>query len=110
MNVVYHKEAQKNEADYATLQAATKHLTNLLEGAMDPVDIEWDRVKDDRGRPVYVLKLQDFSGSVERRFGAEELTSFPQLLFHVRGLFQELLKIRTHKLMEPIRRNGSREG
>ena len=64
---------------------------------------EWDQVEDERGRSLYSLKLSDFSGEVKATFAPDELRKGTHMRYQLARLWSELLRIRSHKLMEALR-------
>ena len=103
MNVDYTDRAKQAGEHLQLLHQATGELKEILGSAQDSVCAQWDQVEDERGRSLYSLKLSDFSGEAETRFAPEDLRGGPHRTFRLARLCNELLRIRTHKLMEALR-------
>lgn len=108
MNVDYSDRAKQAEEHFELLQQATGELKEILGDAQDSVRARWDRIEDERGRPLYSLKLADFSGEVEATFTPDDLQRddlrrAAHLRFRLANLCGKLMRIRSHKLMEALR-------
>jgi len=111
MNVIFHDKAKQGEREFGLLEEATEKLRDVLKGAKFPVEAEWDRVDDARGRALYTLKLRDDLGEVERQFGPDEFKDTNQLNFRVYQTLSNLLRERTFKLIEERdKSNGEEDG
>ncbi len=67
---------------------------------------EWDRVEDDRGRPLLTLRLRDYTGEVTGHFTPRELEDYDHWRFRLYRIWGDLLQIRSHKELEELQ--GSR--
>lgn len=107
MNVAYSDPAKQAGEHFELLRQATARLKETLGSAQDSVHARWDRVEDEQGRLLYSLKIADFSGEVEATFTPNDLrTDDPlreaDMRFRLARLCGELLRIRSHKLMEGL--------
>ncbi|MGH7170548.1 MAG: hypothetical protein ACRELG_09755 [Gemmataceae bacterium] len=108
MNVEYSDRTKQTEEHFELLLQATARLKETLSAAQDSVRARWDRIEDERGCPLYSLKLSDFSGEVEAAFTPDDLRKGDSLReadmrFRLARLCGELMRIRSHKLMEALR-------
>ena len=107
MNVVYSDRVKQAEEPFELLRQSTGSLKEILGSAQDSVRAQWDRVEDERGCSLYSLKLSDFSGEVEAVFTPDDLRRDDPLReadmrFRLARLCGELMRIRSHKLMEAL--------
>jgi hypothetical protein len=103
MNVVYSDPVKQAGQDFELIRQATAKLKEILGSAQDSVRAQWDRGENEQGWPFYSLKLSDFSGEVEAMFPPDDLRRESHLRFRLARLWNELLRIRRHKLMEALR-------
>jgi hypothetical protein len=101
------------QASYRPRLRETPSLFHLAEKAMsqleeaigqtaEPVTAEWDRGENFALRPVVLLRLSDFSGSVMAVFEPQELEEPNKLRSRLRFLWGDLLQIRSGKLLERL--------
>ena len=112
MNVKYTDETKQPGEALGLLQQATQRLAEVLGSSAEVVNAEWDRGQDERGRPLYTLRLSDFTGAVSARFDPDELRS-PNLRGRFLGLWGDLLQIRSDhqvKKLQQLVREGSDGG
>lgn len=89
------------------IEAATDLLEEVLGPSRGLVSAEWDRGEDGQGRPVVILRLSDFTGSVSTSFAFEELSRPQHMRLRLYRLWGDLLQIRNTKQLESIL--GARE-
>ncbi len=108
MQVTYSEKARESREGYALLQRATERLEEIVRRSLDPVTAEWDRTQDD-GEPLYTLRLADWSGSATVDFRPKDLGDSGRLDNRLYRVWDELLEIRSHKLLERLRGSGESE-
>jgi hypothetical protein len=92
-------------------QEATKTLDEILGGDAPLISAEWDRGKGPRGSDLLVLTLSDGTDSAMRIFEPQELQSPSQRNIGLRLLWDDLLGIRSRKLLQELLSSGeAREG
>jgi hypothetical protein len=70
--------------------------------SIDPVSARWNLEEDEKGRPLPRLALSNWAGSVEGYFLPEEMRDAFQVQGRMRELWDDLLKLATHKLLEEL--------
>jgi len=110
MNVRYSDQIKQPGNGFALLQQATKCLEEVATRSAALATAEWDRTHDEHGRPVYVLKLSDFSGTVTDRFSSHELEQPRRLRWRLRSLWGDLLQVRSHKQLQALTEGSSTSG
>jgi hypothetical protein len=98
-DVVYTDRAKEDPKDYAALQAITEILETVAERSSDTVTAEWDRTTDAHGRPVFVLRLSDWSGVASAIFTPKDLEPTNLLWARLYRLWGNLLQNRSHLLI-----------
>jgi hypothetical protein len=91
-------------------EAATSRLEEVIGQTAEPVTAEWDRAENFALRPVVVLRLSDFSGSVMAIFEPQELEQPNELRSRLRFLWWDLLQIRSGKLLESLLGSEGKQG
>jgi hypothetical protein len=94
MKATYSEKARQWGEGLALLQQATARLEEILGPSADLVSAEWDRIEDERGRPLYTLAIRDFTGRVEARFAPEELAHPVHVRARLYRLWGDLLQLR----------------
>ena len=84
------------------VEVATPILADILCGPPDPTAAEWDRVVDDHGRDLLVLRLTDFAGAATGVFGPDELNDRLRFSMALRGVMSRLLGTRLKVLADRI--------
>lgn len=102
MKVTYTEKARQKAEQFGLLQQATTRLEDALGGSSDLVTAQWDRTEDEKGQPLYVLRLKDFTDEVTGRFSLDELQSPAQTSFRVYRLWGDLLHIQNQKLLDGL--------
>jgi hypothetical protein len=95
----YREGIQQVANHFGLVQKATALLEEVLSQSTEVVTAEWDQGTDALGRPVIILRLSDFAGSVTGTFEPSELDSFKHARSRLRDLYDDLLQIRTGKLL-----------
>ena len=97
---IEYSEAAKPWGESPEGRMVAEKLQEVLKRATDPVEIRWDRVEDDDGRPVYELTLSDAKASVSDQFSPEDLKS-PTRQWHwqyrLYSLWGDLLQVWNHQ-------------
>jgi hypothetical protein len=101
--VVYTDRARQNPKDYAALQAVTNMLEEVTRQSGDVVTAEWDKAGDPHGGPAYVLRLSDWSGSATKIFAPHDLQPTNTLWSQPYAVWGDLLRERSHRLIEEMR-------
>src|SRR5438309_1056857 len=109
MNVTYSDKA-KQAPHLALLQQATDLLAEIAGRSAPLVTVAWDQTEDARQRPVYTLRISDWTGEVSAPFTPAELRSTRQLRSRLNWLFGDLLQVRSHKLLQELTEGGSQRG
>jgi hypothetical protein len=102
MNVVYSDRAKQPEECFELLIQTTARLKAILGFAQDSIRAHWDRGEDDRGHPLYSLKISDFAGEAEGTFAPDELGRGPHMRVRLASLWDDLLRVRERKQMEAL--------
>lgn len=86
------------------LQQATECLDKILRSSAfaDQVQAEWDRSEDQKGRPLYTLRLSAWGDSVTASFTPRELRDRRELRWGLRELWIDLLQVNSRKLLENL--------
>lgn len=83
--------------------------TDLLEEIIGPsaelVDAEWDRTVDDKGQPLLILRLSDWTGSASTVVALWEFDQPSYLRLRLNRLYGDLLQVRSHKMLEELRKD-----
>lgn len=87
----------------AAIQRATPILESVVEASADLVRAEWGLGRDERGRPLILLRLSDFTGSVVGHFAPDELSMPGHLRIRLYRLWGDLLQERSHKQLERVK-------
>lgn len=85
------------------IQRATPILESVVEASADLVRAEWSLGRDERGRPLILLRLSDFTGSVVGHFAPDELGMPGDLRIRLYRLWGDLLQERSHKQLERVK-------
>ena len=101
MKVTYSDQAKAAEA-YPLLKKSTKDLTDVLGPSADLVAAEWDLRQDDKGRPLYSLRISDWTGSASSSFTLDELKHSSQMHVRLYRLLGQLLQARSEKLLQEL--------
>ncbi len=84
------------------VEMATKVLDEVLGTSRGLVSVDWDLGEDGQGRPVLILKLSDFTGTVTASFSPDELAKPQHMKTRLFRLWGDLLQIRNTKQLESI--------
>jgi hypothetical protein len=86
------------------VQQATAYLEEILHSSAfaDEVRADWDRGQDHKGRTLYTLRLSAWGENVSASFTPRELRDRRELRWNLRGLWGDLLQVRSHKLLENL--------
>ncbi len=110
MKEVAYRSGIREAAGLRTLaEQATKSLEEMLGRESPTVSAEWDRAEDARGQDVVTLRLSDWTGSATAAFEPKELESPTRLERRLRRVWGELLRIRSHKLLDDLLSSGNGE-
>jgi hypothetical protein len=74
--------------------SANEILEEVLGQAADLVTADWSEGQDEMSRPIVILTLRDFTGSVFTRFAPDELTNPDHMRRRLHRLWGDLLQIR----------------
>lgn len=91
MKTTYSEAVQKQADDFCLIQQATEQLEEILKDAAESSSVDWALEKDDQGRPVYVLTLEDPTGAMSRRIYPDELQSPHLRRIHTYRIWGDLL-------------------
>src|SRR5437879_1927791 len=87
----------------STLDHGVDYATGFLDRMIgDPsrlVTVRWEKVFDDKTRPILRIKLQDGAAEAEAYFTADELMDDRVLRDKFFDTYDDLLQIRSHKLL-----------
>jgi hypothetical protein len=110
MEVIYSDRARQDRKGYALMQKATKLLEESVRASPDrtPIVAEWDRLEEERG-VLYTLRLSDFAGEATMTFSPEELEGGTQTELRLYKVLGDLLRIRSHRLLEKVLQNSGPE-
>src|SRR5437867_3629703 len=81
----------------AAIDQANKILEMEMGNSAELVKVHWSLLPDDRQRKLLGLRISDWTGSVEARFGLDEFANRRQLQGRLRWLWGDLLQIRSHE-------------
>src|SRR5205809_88795 len=108
MNVTYSEKARQSHDGLVLLEQAIPRLEEAIGPAAARVKAEWDRTEDEKGRPLYPLRISDGRDSAIRSFAPEELRSPTRLQFLLTRLWGDLLQARNHRELDDLQgTNGS---
>jgi hypothetical protein len=105
MEIRYTDRAREWEPGYSLLQQATAQLEEVIGAPAARVRAEWDRIEDERARPLYTLRISDWTGSAQTRFAPEELTFPAHTRTRLHRLWGDLLQVRSdaqHRKVEEL--------
>jgi len=100
--VIYRPRLREVEPLLRLAEKATNPLEEVIGDTAEPVTAEWDRGENSALRPVVVLRLSDFSGSVMAVFEPKELEEPTWLPRRLSFLWGDLLRIRSRKLLDSL--------
>ena len=73
MDVTYTDRAKQRGKDFPLLQEASRQLEKMVERSSGRVRAEWDRSEDEKGRPVYTLRISDGTHAAHAEFPPDYL-------------------------------------
>ncbi len=110
MKVTYTSKAKREGEGYVLLQHATTRLEELLGPSAEGVEALWDMTEDKRKRPLYTLRISDWTGEASAAFAPDELQSPAQIRYRLHRLWGDLLqgrKIGEGRSLNELRIRGS---
>ena len=105
MKVTYSERSKHAVDRLALLQQATKQLDEVVGRHSSSVHAEWDRTEDDKGRPLYFLRIVDGTDSAEASFAPDELKPSYYLQIRLHRLWGELLQVRNERQLQALTKN-----
>jgi hypothetical protein len=81
---------------------ATGIVEEELGNSAEQVEVSWRLTHDQRGRPIVVLRLSDWTGSVDGNFSPDELKDTELLGRRVVRLWGDLLQVRSREQMKAL--------
>jgi hypothetical protein len=109
MNVTYSDKAKQSGEGFSLLQQATSRLEEILGRSAGLVEAAWDRTEDDKGHPLYTLRISAWTDSAAASFTPEELVAPRDVRLRLRFLWDDLLRARNHKQLEKLQAMDSSE-
>jgi hypothetical protein len=103
MKVTYTKKAEEFSPQYARLLRASQLLEMIIGPSANSVDVEWDRVEDDKRRSVYTLRVSDRVDQASTKFEPEELELPTHMRLRLHQLWGDLLQARNHRQLAELR-------
>lgn len=100
ITVAYSENLKQAKDLYERTREATGLLEQILGRWTNPVTVDWDRSKDSAGHDLLLLRIADETGSESAVFAPSELGDQRSLRWRLNRLWGELLKTRSHKLMD----------
>jgi hypothetical protein len=70
------------------------------------MNVEWDQIKDEKGRPLYTLRISDFDENVTASFSPEELASASHMRVRLYHLWGDFLQARNMKQLQKLNEGG----
>jgi hypothetical protein len=67
---------------------------------------EWDQIEDNKGRPLYTLRISDGEEVVTASFSPEELVSPTHMRVRLYRLWGDFLQIRNQKQLQALSEGG----
>src|SRR5712664_1951292 len=104
MNITYSEKA-KQSPDFLYLQQASEQLKEVLGSSADHVSAAWDRTQDNKGRPLYSLRISDSTGEAEAKFAPDELPRPTHLRVRLYRLWGDLLQARSRRQLEELKKS-----
>lgn len=97
MNTSVQKEIQERSDLAPRVEEANTLLETVL-GASSAalIQADWSLDKDAMGRPLLLLRLSDWTGSVGYRFAPDELDNKVHMTRRLQRLWGDLLQVRSH--------------
>jgi hypothetical protein len=108
MNVEYSDKAKQSNQDHALLQQATQYLQEVPGASAETIKGEWDRTQDAKGRPLYTLRISDWSATATASFAPDELSNPHHMIFRMNDLWGDLLQARNHKQLQALLNTDAR--
>ena len=102
MNVTFSDKVKLPAEEFDLVQKATTILDDVLGPSSDRVKAEWDRTEDNLGRPVFVLRISDWTGSVAAYFTPEQLASSSFMRVRLHHVWGNLLQARVDKQLQEL--------
>lgn len=102
-------EAARADAEFSRLvDRGSEALTEVLGESLSEVDVRWDVVPDDRGRPLIELTLGDWNSEGSTRIAPAEFDDNHTYWMRLYSLWSSLLraqsKVRMREMKEAVRR------
>lgn len=105
MDVKIADNLKNNKELSGLIQQATKQLEEAVGISNDSVRAEWTQKSDTHGRPVIILRLTDWTGTVQSQFSSDDLRSPLPLDLRLLRLWGDLLQIRSHRQVDDLRQS-----
>lgn len=97
MKVAIEDSIQQDPRLSSAISRAQETLAEELGPSAESVTAFWGLERDDRGRPLVILRLSDFTGSAQDRFSLEEFDDSWRLRTRLHRLWGDLLQDRSDK-------------
>jgi hypothetical protein len=109
MNVTYTDRIKKTDEAYDRLHEATDLLEEAIGPSAGSANVEWDRIKDDKGRILHALRISDWTDTATASFTPDELQAKTHMRVRLSRLWDDLLQARNHKELQQLLRSGGPE-
>lgn len=90
--VTYTDRAKSSEE---LLREASKQLEEAIGAASARVKAAWDRIEDEKGRPLYTLRIADGTASAQAHFTPDQLRVPTYVRVRMYHLWGDLLQVRS---------------
>lgn len=94
----------------ALLDQTISRLEEILGPSAATTEAEWDRTADANGKPVFTLRISDWTGEATASFTPPELAEPNHVRVRLLHLWGELLQERNHRQLRKILALGNAEG
>jgi hypothetical protein len=102
MEVTSSDKARQLGEGLALLQQATPHLEEILGRLATPVRAEWDRSEDEKGQPLYALRISDGTDVATRKFDLDDLRSRHEVRFGLYRFWDDILAARLDRSLRRL--------
>jgi hypothetical protein len=109
MNVTHTDRIKKTDEAYDRLQEATDLLEEAIGPSAGSANGEWDQIKNDKGHPLYTLRISDWTDTATASFTPDELQAKTHMRVRLCRLWGNLLQTRNHRELQQLLRSRGGE-
>ncbi len=102
MPVTIDEAISRNRPLESWVQSANTILERMLGRLVGEVTVDWNETEDEHGKPIVVVTLRDFSGSVFTRFTPGELTNPEFVKDRLGRIWRDLLRVGLKKHVQTL--------